>query len=115
MRTDANAAAAFHALSQPTRLAAFRVIVAGGEMGVTAGMLAVELGVPHNTLSTHLGILRDVALIRINPDGRLRRNMVDRAGVRELIETLMAACCDGHPDRCLPGVPAAPRHEETEP
>lgn len=102
MIRDEDAAAAFRALAQPTRLAAFRAIVAGGEAGVAPGVLAATLDVPHNTLSTHLAVLRDARLIRAMPDGRLRRHGVDRAGVHDLIESLMAACCGGAPGRCPP-------------
>ena len=105
--TDKDAAAAFQALAQPTRLAAFRAIVAGGEAGVAPGALASALGVPHNTLSTHLAVLRDARLVRAMPDGRLRRHGVDRTGVRDVIESLMAACCGGDPGQCAPG-PSGP-------
>lgn len=52
----------FAALGQETRLAAFRRMQAAGGDGIAAGDLARDLGVPHNTLSSHLTILVNAGL-----------------------------------------------------
>jgi DNA-binding transcriptional ArsR family regulator len=104
-----DAAAACRALAQPTRLSAFRAIVAGEGRGVAVGDLAGRLGVPHNTLSSHLRILSEAGLIRVEPDGRRRLYRVESSGVRALTQFLMADCCGGRPEQCLPGTgPDAP-------
>ena len=51
------------ALSQPTRLEAFRVLVRHEPEGLAAGELARLLEVPQNTLSAHLSILTRARLV----------------------------------------------------
>ena len=68
--TAAEAAAIFDALSQVTRLEAFRLLSRYHPFGLAAGDLARLLAVPHNTLSTHLGALQAAGLIRSRRDGR---------------------------------------------
>ena len=54
---------AFSALSQPTRLEAFRLLVKQEPDGLPAGEIARRLDVPHNTMSTHLAILARAGLV----------------------------------------------------
>ena len=51
------AIASFAALSQDTRLKAFRLLVSQEPEGLPAGEIARRLSVPHNTMSAHLAIL----------------------------------------------------------
>ena len=44
-------------LAQPTRLAAFRLLLSKEPDGVAAGEIAGSLDIPQNTMSTHLAIL----------------------------------------------------------
>ena len=44
------------ALAQSTRLDVFRLLVRHAPDGLPAGDIARELAVPHNTMSSHLGI-----------------------------------------------------------
>mgnify|MGYP001817814626 FL=1 len=46
--------AVFHALSQETRLEAYRLLLRYQPFDLTAGDISRLLSVPHNTLSTHL-------------------------------------------------------------
>ena len=52
-----NVILALAALAQPTRLDVFRLLVKHEPDGLPAGDIARELAVPHNTMSSHLGIL----------------------------------------------------------
>ena len=68
---DAAAATAiFAALSQPTRLEAYRLLLRYQPFGLAAGDVARLLAVPHNTLSTHLALLQRCGLVVARRDGR---------------------------------------------
>src|SRR5262245_59754537 len=55
---DSSAAlAGLAALAQGTRLKVFRALIRRGPEGMAAGQIARNLKLPHNTLSSHLGIL----------------------------------------------------------
>jgi DNA-binding transcriptional ArsR family regulator len=91
---------AFAALSQPTRLAVFRLLIAFEPEGLAAGEVARRLAVPQNTLSTHFGILARAGLVRSE---RRSRSIVYRAStnqVHALVDFLMRDCCGGHPEAC---------------
>ena len=66
----AEAAAIFDALSQVTRLEAFRLLSRYHPFGLAAGDISRLLAVPHNTLSTHLAVLQSAGLICSRRDGR---------------------------------------------
>jgi len=63
-------AAIFDALSQVTRLEAFRLLRRYHPFGLAAGDIARLLAVPHNTLSTHLAALQACGLIQSRREGR---------------------------------------------
>lgn len=92
----------FAALSQSTRLDAFRLIVAHEPSGLPAGEIARALDVPQNTLSTHLAMLARAGLISAERLGRsiVYRGELDR--VRELASFLVTDCCGGRPELCDP-------------
>jgi ArsR family transcriptional regulator len=92
----------FSALSQPTRLEVFRLLIESEPAGLAAGEVARKLAVPHNTMSTHLGILTRAGLITAE---RQSRSIVYRArldAVRELAGYLVQDCCGGRPEICAP-------------
>jgi DNA-binding transcriptional ArsR family regulator len=96
------ATAALGALAQETRLAAFRLLVRSGSSGLPAGEIAQSLGIPHNTMSTHLGILCHSGLVGSRRAGRSVIYSVDFAGTRSLLRYLLEDCCLGSPDACTP-------------
>ncbi len=65
-----------------------------------AGEIAREIGVPQNTLSTHLGILVRGGLITSRREGRLIIYTADMDGIRSLVLYLTQDCCKGNPDAC---------------
>ncbi len=96
-----NALESFAALSQETRLMAFRLLVQEEPEGLAAGEIARRLAVPHNTMSTHLAVLsRSGWLI----SRRESRSIIYRANldhVNQVIRFLVHDCCAGHPELCV--------------
>lgn len=93
---------AFAALSQETRLDAFRLLVKHEPDGLAAGEIADRLGVPQNTLSTHLGVLARAELVT---SARHSRSIIYRASIiklRDLTLYLVRDCCGGRPELCEP-------------
>ncbi|MDI9849069.1 metalloregulator ArsR/SmtB family transcription factor [Rhodoblastus sp. 17X3] len=93
---------ALGALSQPTRLQCFRLLVTREPDGVPAGELARLVGVPQNTLSTHLAILANAGLVH---GERHSRSIIYRANfdrLRELVLFLLKDCCGGRAELCAP-------------
>jgi ArsR family transcriptional regulator len=92
----------FAALSQSTRLDAFRLIMRHGPDGLPAGEVARQLDVPQNTMSTHLAILSRAGLISSERRSRsiIYRAEIDR--VREIASFLVNDCCGGRPELCEP-------------
>jgi ArsR family transcriptional regulator, arsenate/arsenite/antimonite-responsive transcriptional repressor / arsenate reductase (thioredoxin) len=63
-------AAVFAALSQETRLEAYRLLVRYQPFGLAAGDISRLMAVPHNTLSTHMAILQTAGLVYSRREGR---------------------------------------------
>ncbi|QDZ12273.1 ArsR/SmtB family transcription factor [Devosia ginsengisoli] len=97
-----DAIAVFSALSQPTRLAVFRLLMEHEPAGLPAGDIAGAMAVPQNTMSSHLAILSRAGLIAAERNGRsiLYRAELDR--VREIASFLVQDCCGGKPALCEP-------------
>jgi ArsR family transcriptional regulator len=85
--------AAFAALAQETRLRAFRLLVKAGPEGLAAGSLSDALGIPHNTLSFHLGQLSNAGLVTSRRDGRSILYAAEFGFVQGLIRFLVENCC----------------------
>jgi arsenate reductase len=87
-------------LAQPTRLAAFRQLLAAHPESLPAGEIARLCAVPHNTMSTHLGILSRAGLIAVERQGRVMNYRADLRAFRGLLRFLTRDCCNGRPDIC---------------
>jgi ArsR family transcriptional regulator, arsenate/arsenite/antimonite-responsive transcriptional repressor len=98
--SEPHAISALAALAQPTRLAIFKLLIKHEPVGITAGVIAVTIGAPHNTLSSHLAILVRAGLLRSARDGRTIIYRSNVEGMRALIGFLVSDCCDGHPELC---------------
>jgi ArsR family transcriptional regulator len=93
---------ALAALSQSTRLQAFRTLVRHEPDGLAAGDLARLLEVPQNTLSAHLSVLARAGLVTSE---RHSRSIVYRASLADFQKValfLLQDCCDGRPEICAP-------------
>jgi arsenate reductase len=87
-------------LAQPTRLAVFRRLLAAHPRTIPAGELARLCDVPHNTMSTHLGVLSRSGLVEVERDGRAMNYRADVKAFRGLVKFLAGDCCNGRPDLC---------------
>lgn len=83
----------FDALSQETRLGAFRLLVKAGSEGLPAGALSDELGTPHNTMSFHLNHLSNAGIVTSRREGRSVIYAANFEVVRDLIGFMVKDCC----------------------
>jgi DNA-binding transcriptional ArsR family regulator len=90
------------ALAQTTRLDVFRLLVRHEPAGLPAGEVARALGIPHNTLSTHLGILTRAGLLRSERRSRIILYRANLDAVRDLVGFLLEDCCLSDAQRCAP-------------
>ncbi|MAT92785.1 MAG: transcriptional regulator [Halioglobus sp.] len=94
----------FDALSQETRLRAFRLLVEAGRQGMPAGALSDHLGIPHNSLSFHLNHLSNAGIVTSRRAGRSIIYSANYEVVQGLISFMVKDCCSGefatiHEDR----------------
>ncbi len=83
----------FDALSQETRLRAFRLLVEAGQQGMAAGALSEKLEIPHNSLSFHLNHLSNAGITRSRRDGRSIIYSANYDVMRGLISFMVKDCC----------------------
>ncbi len=88
-----NAIEAFGALSQETRIRAFRKLVEYGSRGCAAVALSEEIGVPQNTLSFHLSHLSKAGLVTSKREGRSIIYSVNFNQVQQLMRFMVENCC----------------------
>ncbi len=94
--------AALGALAQATRLQTFRLMVSQEPDGAPAGELARLIGVPQNTLSTHLSILANAGLVHGVRQSRSIIYRADLSRLREVVLFLLKDCCGGRAELCAP-------------
>ena len=99
---DTETILALAALAQPTRLEAFRLLVKHEPEGLPAGELAQLLGVPQNTLSSHLNILARAGLVGSERQSRSIIYRADLERLRDMTLHLVKDCCGGRPELCEP-------------
>lgn len=95
---ELTALAGLAALSQPTRLATFRLLVKQAPEGIAAGEIARLLDTPQNTMSTHLSVLARAGLVTSE---RHSRSIIYRAsfeGARDLVQFLLTDACGDRPE-----------------
>ena len=88
------------ALSQRSRLDAFRLLVKAGDEGLAAGDISDRLGVVQNTMSAHLATLAQAGLVRRERQSRVIRYYANYGAMRDLIGFLLEDCCGGKPELC---------------
>lgn len=93
---------ALAALAQSSRLEAFRILVKNEPDGLPAGEIARHLAIPHNTMSSHLGILAHAGLVRSERRSRSIIYRADLTRFREVATFLLKDCCGGRPEVCAP-------------
>ena len=87
-------------LAQPTRLAALRRLLAAHPGSLAAGDSRGPVKSPHNTMSTHLGILIRAGLVHVERAGRTMNYRADVKAFRGLVIFLTRDCFNGRPDLC---------------
>ena len=90
------------ALSHPTRLAAFRLLVEHEPDGLTTGQLVEASGLTQSTFSTQLAVLAKADMVISEKRGRQQIQRANIAALRELMLFLVKDCCKGRPDLCEP-------------
>lgn len=83
----------FDALSQETRLRAFRLLVEAGPEGLPAGVISEQLNTPHNTMSFHLNHLVNAGIVSSEKQGRSVIYSADFEAMRGLIAFMVEDCC----------------------
>lgn len=91
---------ALGALAQPLRLRVFRALVQAGADGLSAGDLAVRLGIAPSSLSFHLSRLEAAGLVTARRAHRYIFYAVAAGTVRRLFDFLTEECCEGRPELC---------------
>jgi ArsR family transcriptional regulator len=97
-----NALATLDALSNETRLWAFRLLVQAGPEGLPAGEIAERLSLRQNTMSSHLNHLNPAGLIASRRSGRRIVYTANYGTVKGLVLFLMQDCCAGSHEVCRP-------------
>jgi len=90
------------ALAQPTRMRAFRHLLAVHPQALQAGEIARHCDTPHNTMSTHLAVLKRAGLLSVERESRSMLYCADLDGFRALVSFLTRECCNGRPEICAP-------------
>lgn len=101
------------ALSHPTRLAAFRVLVEAGPDGLPVGSLRDRLDVPPATLTSHLNVLRAAGLVLDRREGRVINVRAGYGRVDALVGFLLSNCCAGDASACGPTTNCATPRRKT--
>ncbi len=93
---------ALAALAQSTRLETFRLLVRHEPDGLAAGEIARQIGVPQNTMSTHLGTLAQAGLVKSERHSRSITYRAELGRLGETVSFLVRDCCGGRAELCGP-------------
>ncbi len=91
---------ALAALAQESRLAVYRLLVARGPEGLSAGIIGARLGIAPATLSFHFKELANAGLVAARTQGRYVIYSANFHGMNDLVVFLTDNCCGGNP--CTP-------------
>jgi DNA-binding transcriptional ArsR family regulator len=92
---------ALAALAQPTRLAAYRLLVACGPVGMMAGQIAEKLNASPAAMSFHFKTLSYAGLIESRQDGRFVYYAANFAVMNGMLDYLTENCCGGNVEACI--------------
>lgn len=95
-----NALSALAALSHPTRLDAFRLLVRHEPDGLATGSLVEASGLTQSTFSTHLAVLAKAGLVSSEKRGRQQIQRANIDTLRALMTFLAKDCCQGRAELC---------------
>lgn len=97
-----DALAVLAALSHPTRLDAFRLLVRHSPDGLPTGALVEASELTQSTFSTHLAVLAKAGLVSAEKRGRQQVQRARLDTLRQLMTFLAKDCCQGRPELCEP-------------
>jgi len=100
------ALSALAGLAQGSRLDVFRVLVARGPEGLSAGEIALKLGLANATLSFHLKEMTHAKLVTARQAGRFIYYSANFRTMNALVEYLTENCCQASSCvvACIPAV-----------
>ena len=113
-----NVLTALAALSQETRLAAYRLLVRHAPEGLPAGQIAEQLNIAPASLSFHLKELARAGLIVARPDGRFVWYSADLDAMNGVVGYLTDNCCRSSAvcdPRCAPKTRSIAKVTDTPP
>lgn len=90
------------ALSHPTRLSTFRLLVQHEPDGLSTGQLVEASGLTQSTFSTHLAVMVKAGLVVPEKRGRQQIQRVSIDALRGLMLFLAKDCCQGRAELCDP-------------
>lgn len=99
---SSSAVESLSALGHSGRLAVFRLLARRAPGGVRPGEMIGALGVKPSTLSVYLSALERAGLIVSRRDGKSILYSIDLDEVGSLVDYLVADCCRGRPELCVP-------------
>lgn len=101
---------ALGAIAHEHRLAVFRMLVARGPDGLSAGTIAERLDLPPSSLTFHLQQLQNAGLITQRRVSRQLIYAADFAAMNDLVAYLTENCCGGADcaPACKPGTATRP-------
>ncbi|SER54372.1 ArsR/SmtB family transcription factor [Sphingobium sp. YR768] len=101
MDTD-DALSILSALSHPTRLDAFRLLIRHEPDGLSTGELVEASGLTQSTFSTHLAVMTKAGLVLSQKRGRQQIQRANLDVLRGLMIYLAKDCCQGRAELCEP-------------
>lgn len=100
--TTEDALSVLSALSHPTRLDAFRLIIANEPDGISTGCLVNAFEMSQSTFSTHLAVLVKAGLVLSEKNGRQQIQRANIDALKGLMIFLAKDCCQGRPELSKP-------------
>jgi DNA-binding transcriptional ArsR family regulator len=101
MESD-NALTVLAALSHPTRLTTFRLLVRHEPEGLSTGQLVAASGLSQSTFSTQLAVMAKAGLVVSEKRGRQQIQRANIGALRDLMLFLAKDCCQGRAELCEP-------------
>ncbi|KKW91627.1 MULTISPECIES: ArsR/SmtB family transcription factor [Sphingobium] len=90
------------ALSHPTRLATYRLLIQCEPEGLSTGQLVEASDLSQSTFSTQLAVMAKAGLVVSEKRGRQQIQRANIDTLRELMLFLAKDCCQGRAELCEP-------------
>jgi ArsR family transcriptional regulator len=81
------------ALGTETRLRIVRLLLSAHPVGLVAGEIGSELGIPASTLSHHLEKLKNEDLVNVRRESTFLRYTANVQALQDILAFLFAECC----------------------